>query len=98
MDSSPIRASVAGEAPSLNISHDQYWRHQADQLPDRVVVDGREWQTARLSQEARTLLAIYLADTTIVAQHKEILALAELGLTQLKQQFCQLADTPNHAS
>lgn len=91
MDFDPQLQTSAGQTPKLSISHDAYWQQQASELPERVWLDDHEWQTDHLSNTARKLLAIYLADAKIVAQHKEILALAELGLAQIKQQFQQIA-------
>jgi hypothetical protein len=91
MKSSSQAQTPGTESTTLSISHDHFWERQASELPDRVVIDNQEWRTDRLSEEARKFLAIYLADSRIVAQQKEILALAELGLAQIKQQFCQLA-------
>jgi hypothetical protein len=91
MDFDPQLQASEGQHPKLSISHDAYWQQQASELPERVWLDDHEWQTDHLSSEARKLLAIYLADAKIVAQHKEILALAELGLVQIKQQFRRIA-------
>ena len=67
----------------INTSADSSWAQVADTLPEMVTVNGREYKSADLSDSARKLLVIYLADLRIVGQQKEMLALAELGLKSL---------------
>ena len=98
MRSDPTVPSLSAPLPAVSIRHDEIWARQAEELPKRVVVADQEWDTERLSQEARVLLAIYLADLKIVAQQREILALAELGLAQISHQFQQAAASSSNAA
>ena len=67
----------------INTAADANWAQVADSLPEKVTINGKEFKTADLSQNARKLLVIYLSDLRIVGQQKEMLALAELGLKAL---------------
>lgn len=67
----------------INTAADANWAQAADGLPEKVTINGKEFNTDNLSGSARKLLAIYLADLRIVSQQKEMLALAELGLKAL---------------
>ena len=52
-------------------------------MPEKLTINGKEFETADLSENVRKLLVIYLSDLRIVGQQKEMLALAELGLKAL---------------
>ena len=76
----------------LRLNSDQFdWDHQANSLPASVTVNGRTIETARLSSDARRLLAVYLSDQVIVGQQEEILSLAKLGLIELGNRVLELS-------
>lgn len=67
----------------INTAADANWAQVADSLPEKLTINGKEFETADLSENVRKLLVIYLSDLRIVGQQKEMLALAELGLKAL---------------
>jgi hypothetical protein len=65
------------------------WAQIADRLPEQVTIKGIKYECASLNGKARKLLAIYLSDNVLVAQQREMLALAELGLKYLEKEIIQ---------
>jgi hypothetical protein len=65
------------------------WAQIADRLPEQVTIKGISYECANLNGKARKLLAIYLSDNVLVAQQREMLALAELGLKYLEKEIIQ---------
>ena len=76
-------ATSATSGIEINTAVDGNWAQAADNLPETVTINGKEYKTNDLSGNARKLLVIYLTDLRIVGQQKEMLALAELGLKAL---------------
>ena len=81
--SSTSSSSASSSGLEINAATDAAWAEVADSLPETVTVNGVEYKSADLNGNARKLLSIYLADLKIVGQHKELVALAELGMKSL---------------
>ena len=71
----------------INSEAEPGWALAADALPETITINGKEYKSADLNGTARKLLAIYLSDTRIVSQQRELLALAELGLKALAKEI-----------
>ena len=81
--SSKSSSLASSSGLEINAATDASWAEVADGLPETVTINGVEYNSADLNGNARKLLSIYLADQRIVGQHKELLALAELGMKSL---------------
>lgn len=80
-ETSSLASSSSGL--EINAATEASWKEVADSLPEAVTINGVEYKSADLNGNVRKLLAIYLADQKIVGQHKELVALAELGMKSL---------------
>ena len=76
----------------INSEAAQAWADMADQLPEKITIDGKECNSSDLSARARKLLVIYLADIRLIGQQREMLALAELGLKSLEKEIITAAN------
>ena len=73
----------ASSVIEINTAADSTWANVAQNLPEQLTINGKDYKTADLSVDTKKLLAIYLSDLRIVGEQKEMLALAELGLKAL---------------
>ena len=76
----------------IRSSTENAWAQIADRLPEQVTIKGISYECASLNGKARKLLAIYLSDNVLVAQQREMLALAELGLKSLEKEIIKSID------
>ncbi len=71
----------------INESNEESWLKTASQLPKTININGQETETELLSDKKKKLLAIYINDSNLVGQFKELLALAELGLKSIESEI-----------
>jgi len=69
----------------INPSTDADWSKASEQLPEKVTINGKEYKTSDLPEETKKLALIYMNDSSIINQFKELIALAELGLSTISK-------------
>lgn len=71
----------------INPSTEAGWLKASKQLPDKITINGSEYDTSNLSEETKKLVLIYINDSSILGQFKELIALAELGLSSISKEI-----------
>ncbi|OUV13808.1 MAG: hypothetical protein CBC46_06695 [Verrucomicrobiaceae bacterium TMED86] len=71
----------------INPVTDDNWRQAAKDLPEKITINGKEYKTKSLSENTKKLVMIYMSDTQIFRQFKELMALAELGLSAVNSEI-----------
>ena len=70
----------------INPSTDADWSKASERLPEKITINGKEYKSSDLPEETKKLALIYMNDSSIVNQFKELLALAELGLSTISKE------------
>ena len=70
----------------INPNTEANWSEASKKLPKTLIVNGTEYKTSELSETTKKLALIYINDSSIVSQFKELLALAELGLATISKE------------
>lgn len=70
----------------INPNTEENWSEASKKLPKKLIINGTEYKTADLSDKTKKLALIYINDSSIVGQFKELLALAELGLATISKE------------
>lgn len=73
----------------INPLTDDSWEEAAKDLPDEITINGKSYKTNSLSENTKKLVMIYISDTQILRQFKELTALAELGLSAIDAEIEQ---------
>lgn len=67
----------------INPVTDENWKEAAQDLPKEITINGKKYKTSSMSENTKKLVMIYISDSQIFRQFKEIMALAELGLSAI---------------
>ena len=70
----------------INPITDADWSKASKKLPETLIINGTEYKTLELSDKTKKLALIYINDSSIISQFKELLALAELGLSTISKE------------
>ena len=70
----------------INPNTEDSWSEASKKLPKTLIINGTEYKTSGLSDKTKKLALIYINDSSIVSQFKELLALAELGLSTISKE------------
>ena len=70
----------------INPSTDADWSKASEQLPEKITINGKEYKTSHLPEDTKKLALIYINDSSIINQFKELIALAELGLSTISKE------------
>ena len=70
----------------INPNTEDSWSEASKKLPKTLIINGTEYKTSELSDKTKKLALIYINDSSIVSQFKELLALAELGLSTISKE------------
>lgn len=71
----------------INPVTDDTWKEAAKELPEEILINGKKYKTKTLSENTKKLIMIYMSDTQIFRQFKELMALAELGLSAINSEI-----------
>jgi hypothetical protein len=67
----------------INPGTEAEWTEATKQLPEKITINGEEYDTSDLPEKTKKLALIYMNDSSILSQFKELIALAELGLSSI---------------
>ena len=70
----------------INPNTEDSWSEASKKLPKTLIINETEYKTSELSDKTKKLALIYINDSSIVNQFKELLALAELGLSTISKE------------
>ena len=70
----------------INPNTEGSWSEASKKLPKTLIINGTKYKTSELSDKTKKLALIYINDSSIVSQFKELLALAELGLSTISKE------------
>jgi hypothetical protein len=71
----------------INPITDDTWKKAAKDLPEEILINGKKYKTKNLPENTKKLVMIYMSDTQIFRQFKELMALAELGLSAINSEI-----------
>ena len=71
----------------INPLTDDTWKEAAKDLPEEILINGKKYKTKTLPEDTKKLVMIYMSDTQIFRQFKELMALAELGLSAINSEI-----------
>ena len=71
----------------INPNNEANWSEASKNLPKKLIINGVEYKTSELPEKTKKLALIYINDNSIVSQYKELLALAELGLSTISKEI-----------
>ena len=71
----------------INPLADDTWKEAAKDLPEEILINGKKYKTNTLPEDTKKLVMIYMNDTQIFRQFKELMALAELGLSAINSEI-----------
>ena len=71
----------------INPITDDSWKEAAKELPKEITINGKKYKTNSLSENTKKLVMIYMSDAQIFRQFKEIMALAELGISAIHSEI-----------
>lgn len=70
----------------INPNTDADWSKATKQLPEKITINGKDYKSADLPEDTKKLALIYMNDSSLLNQFKELLALAELGLSTISKE------------
>jgi hypothetical protein len=76
----------------INPSTDADWLQASGKFPEKITINGLEYNSSNLSEKTKKLALIYMNDRSILNQFKELLALAELGLNTISKEVQESID------